>query len=322
MATRVVVTGAAGFIGSHLCEELLARGHDVVGIDAFTDYYDPRIKRENVARAAASPGFRLVEGSLTSLDLTAALDGAATVVHLAAQPGVRASWGSTFEPYIENNVRATQRLCEAMKTIGGMRLVYAGSSSVYGQTAELPMREAHRTRPLSPYGVTKLAGEALVLLYAENYGMSAASLRFFTVYGPRQRPDMAFHRFIRAGLNGEPIEVYGSGTQTRDFTFVADAVAATAAAVAYAGGDTVFNIGGGSRVSLNHVLDLLGRVMNRRLDVRFVEPQKGDVTHTFADVSLAQRELGYAPTTSLEDGLAREVEWVDSLYRRFGRGVG
>ena len=322
MPTRVVVTGAAGFIGSHLCEALLAGGHDVVGIDAFTDYYDPRIKRDNIAAAITSERFRFVEGSLASLDLHPVLEGASAVFHLAAQPGVRASWGSTFEPYVDNNVRATQRLCEAMKAVGGMRLVYAGSSSVYGQTAELPMRENHRTRPLSPYGVTKLAGEALCLLYAENYGMPVVSLRFFTVYGPRQRPDMAFHRFIAAGLQGSPLDVYGSGTQTRDFTFVADAVAAAVAALAYDGNETVFNIGGGSRVSLNHVLDLLGKVMNRRLDVRFVEPQKGDVTHTFADVSLAQRELGYAPTTSLEEGLAREVEWVDSLYRRIGRGVG
>lgn len=322
MPTRVVVTGAAGFIGSHLCEALLARDTDVVGIDAFTDYYDPRIKRDNIATAITSPRFRLVEGSLSSLDLHALLEGAAAVVHLAAQPGVRASWGTTFEPYIENNVRATQRLCEAMKTVGGMRLVYAGSSSVYGQTAELPMREAHRTRPLSPYGVTKLAGEALCLLYAENHGMPVTSLRFFTVYGPRQRPDMAFHRFIRAASQGNPIEVFGSGTQTRDFTFVADAVASVLAALSYRGNETVFNIGGGSRVSLNHVLDLLGRVMNRRLDVRFTEPQKGDVTHTFADVSLASAELGYAPGTSLEDGLVREVEWVESLYRRFGHGVG
>ncbi|HEU4928317.1 MAG TPA: NAD-dependent epimerase/dehydratase family protein, partial [Candidatus Krumholzibacteria bacterium] len=184
MPARVVVTGAAGFIGSHVCEALLARDHDVVGIDAFTDYYDPRIKRENIAPAMASPHFQLIEGSLASLDLHPILEGAAVVVHLAAQPGVRASWGTTFEPYLEHNVRATQRLCEAMKTIGGMRLVYAGSSSVYGQTAELPMRESHRTRPLSPYGVTKLAGEALCLLYAENYGMPVTSLRFFTVYGP------------------------------------------------------------------------------------------------------------------------------------------
>ncbi len=318
MSKRAVVTGAAGFIGSHLCEALLARGYDVVGVDAFTDYYDARIKRENIAAAIQSKSFRLVEGSLASIDLGPLLDGAVAVFHLAAQPGVRASWGVTFEPYIEHNVRATQRLCEALRAHAGARLIYAGSSSVYGQTAELPMREDHRTRPLSPYGVTKLAGEALCLLYAANYGIPVVSLRYFTVYGPRQRPDMAFHRFIKAGLEGAPIEVFGAGTQTRDFTFVDDAVAANLAAMDYSGNSEVFNIGGGSRVSLNHVLDTLGRVMNRRLDVRCVETQKGDVMHTFADVTLAARELGYAPKTALEAGLEREAAWVESLYRRRG----
>ena len=320
MSKLAVVTGAAGFIGSHLCEALLARGFDVVGIDSFTDYYDPRIKRDNLAAASASKQFRLVEDSLARLDLDRALAGASVVFHLAAQPGVRASWGQTFEPYLENNIRVTQRLCEAMRKAGGARLVYSSSSSVYGQTAELPMREDHRTRPLSPYGVTKLAGEALCLLYGENYGVPVVCLRYFTVYGPRQRPDMAFHRFIRAGIEKAPIDMYGSGTQTRDFTYVADAVASNLAAMDYAGNATVFNIGGGSRVTLNHVLDVMGNVLNRKLDVRYAETQKGDVMHTFADVSLAARELGYAPQTSLEDGLVREAEWVESLYRRLGRG--
>ena len=280
------------------------------------------IKHDNLAALSGSPRFQLIGGSLSTLDLESTLAGVATVFHLAAQPGVRASWGATFEPYLEHNVRATQRLCEAMRKLDGARLVYSGSSSVYGQTAELPMHEDHRTRPLSPYGVTKLAGEALCLLYGANYGLPVVSLRYFTVYGPRQRPDMAFHRFIKAALDQAPIEVYGSGAQTRDFTFVADAVAANLAAMDYAGSASVFNIGGGSRVSLNHVLDVLGSVMNRTLDVRYTEAQKGDVAHTFADVSLAARELGYAPTTALEEGLASEVGWVESLYRRLGMGVG
>jgi UDP-glucose 4-epimerase len=242
------------------------------------------------------------------------------VFHLAAQPGVRGSWGDSFEPYLENNVRATQRLCEAIVRRGGAKLVYASSSSVYGQTNELPMREEHRTQPRSPYGVTKLAAEALCLLYGANRGIPVVCLRYFTVYGPRQRPDMAFHRFIRAALTGEPIEVYGSGTQTRDFTYVADAVAANLAAMDYSGGATVFNIGGGSRMSLNHVLDRLGAVLNRRLDVRYVGPQMGDVTHTYADIALAARELGYAPTAEFGEGIVREVEWVESLYRRRAKG--
>ncbi|MCI0451641.1 MAG: NAD-dependent epimerase/dehydratase family protein [Candidatus Latescibacteria bacterium] len=320
MAKRVVVTGAAGFIGSHLCEAMVARGLDVLGIDCFTDYYDPRIKRDNLAALLAGPRFQLIEGSLSALDLERVLAGASTVFHHAAQPGVRASWGKTFEPYIENNIRATQRLCEAMRALDGARLVYASSSSVYGNTAELPMREDHRTRPLSPYGVTKLAGEALCLLYADNFGVPVVCLRYFTVYGPRQRPDMAFHRFIKAGLEGAHIDVYGSGTQTRDFTFVDDVVAANLAAMEYAGEVPVFNIGGGSRVTLNHVLDVIGRVLNRKLDVRYTETQKGDVMHTFADVSLAARELGYAPKTTLEAGLLHEAEWLESLGRRLGKG--
>jgi UDP-glucose 4-epimerase len=301
----MVVTGAAGFIGSHVCEALVERGHDVVGIDCFTDYYDVAQKRENLSALSANPRFRLIEDSLTTIDLARALEGASVVFHLAAQAGVRRSWGTEFEHYIEHNIRATQRLCEAMKGTG-TRLVYSSSSSVYGDTAQLPMREDHPTRPLSPYGVTKLAGEALCLLYGANHGLPVACLRYFTVYGPRQRPDMAFHRFIRAALSGEPVDVYGSGTQTRDFTFVSDAVAANLAAAEYAGAATVFNIGGGSRVTLT----------NRTLDIRYREPQKGDVMHTYADISLAARELGYAPGVGIEAGIEREVEWLDAGRRR------
>jgi UDP-glucose 4-epimerase len=313
----MVVTGAAGFIGSHLCEALVARGHDVLGIDCFTDYYDVAQKRANLSALGREPRFRLLEDSLTSADLQRVLEGASVVFHLAAQPGVRKSWGVEFEQYIEHNIRATQRLCEAMKG-SGVRLVYSSSSSVYGQTAQLPMREDHPTRPLSPYGVTKLAGEALCLLYASNHGLPVACLRYFTVYGPRQRPDMAFHRFIRAVHAGEPIDVYGSGTQTRDFTFVSDAVEANLAAAEYAGDATVFNIGGGSRVTLNSVIDLIGRITGRAPDVRYREAQKGDVMHTLADISLATRELGYTPRVGIEDGITSEVEWLDQRRRDVG----
>jgi UDP-glucose 4-epimerase len=317
MANRMVVTGAAGFIGSHLSEALVARGDDVVGIDCFTDYYDVAQKRANLSSLAGNSRFQLIEDSLTRIDLKRALSGASVVFHLAAQPGVRMSWGTDFETYIEHNVRATQMLCEAMKGTG-TRLVYSSSSSVYGQTAQLPMREDHPTRPNSPYGVTKLAGENLCLLYAANHGLPVAALRYFTVYGPRQRPDMAFHRFIRAMLQRDPIEVYGSGTQTRDFTFVSDAVAANLAAAAYRGGVEVFNIGGGSRVSLNTVIDLMGRVTQRMPDARFSDTQKGDVMHTMADISLAARELGYAPKIGIEEGIAREAEWLDQTRPRVG----
>jgi UDP-glucose 4-epimerase len=317
MAGRMLVTGAAGFIGSHVCEALVARGDDVVGIDCFTDYYDVAQKRANLSALLHHPRFRLIEESLVDVNLPRALDGVAVVFHLAAQAGVRRSWGGEFEHYIEHNVRATQRLCEAMKG-GGARLVYSSSSSVYGETARLPMREDHPTHPRSPYGVTKLAGEALCLLYGANHGLPVACLRYFTVYGPRQRPDMAFHRFIRAALGGEPVDVYGSGAQTRDFTFVSDAVAANLAAADYGGAAPVFNIGGGSRASLNAVIDLIGRVCGRAPDVRYREPQKGDVTHTYADIGLAARELGYAPRVELEEGIRRQVEWLDARRRGVG----
>ncbi|MDH4036660.1 MAG: NAD-dependent epimerase/dehydratase family protein [Candidatus Krumholzibacteria bacterium] len=316
MAQRVVVTGAAGFIGSHLSEALLASGRSVTGIDCLTDYYDVRIKRDNLSRLSSHDGFRLVEESLTATDLDALLEGASAVFHLAAQAGVRRSWGSEFEHYIENNIRATQLLCEALRRHAGVKLVYSSSSSVYGDTALLPMREDHPVQPRSPYGVTKLAGEALCMLYGANYAVPVVCLRYFTVYGPRQRPDMAFHRFIRAALEGAPVEVYGSGAQTRDFTFVDDAVAANVAAAVYQGPAAVFNIGGGSRVTLNHVIDVIANVTGRTVDARYGESQKGDVMHTYADISAAETALGYRPTVALEDGIAREAEWVEALLRR------
>jgi UDP-glucose 4-epimerase len=316
MTRKVVVTGAAGFIGSHLCEALLARGYAVTGVDCLTDYYDVRIKRDNLASFSSHANFNLVEESLTSVNLDALLRGVDGVFHLAAQAGVRRSWGDEFEHYVENNIRATQRLCEALRHNAAVKLIYSSSSSVYGETALLPMREDHPVHPRSPYGVTKLAGEALCLLYAANHAVPVVCLRYFTVYGPRQRPDMAFHKFIRAALEGKPVDVYGSGAQTRDFTFVADAVAANIAALEYTGDTTVFNIGGGSRVTLNHVIDVIANAANRKVDARYTEAHKGDVMHTYADISAAVAELGYQPTVALEEGIEREVEWVGALYRR------
>jgi nucleoside-diphosphate-sugar epimerase len=316
MAGKVVVTGAAGFIGSHLAARLLAEGYDVVGVDSIVDYYDVRVKRDNLSGLLASDRFLFIEDSINNIDLDDLLEGVDTVFHQAAQAGVRASWGTQFEEYIDSNIRATQALCEAAKNRPLKRLVYASSSSIYGETAELPMKETHATRPVSPYGVTKLDGENLCLLYAHNHAAPVVSLRYFTVYGPRQRPDMAFHRFIRAALTQSPIDVYGNGTQTRDFTYVDDIVAANLAAMDYHGQERVFNVGGGSRVSLNHVLDLIGRTTGRELDVRFSDRQRGDVTHTFADCELARRELGYTPSVTLEEGIEREIEWIESIYRR------
>jgi UDP-glucose 4-epimerase len=244
------------------------------------------------------------------------------VFHQAAQPGVRASWGKQFEEYIDSNIRATQRLCEAAKGRPLKRFVFASSSSVYGETAKLPMREDHPAKPISPYGLTKLAAEHLCLLYAGNFGLPVVCLRYFTVYGPRQRPDMAFTRFISSAMDGKPIEVYGNGTQTRDFTYIDDVVDANIRAMAYRGEESVFNIAGGSRVSLNVVLDILQEHYRSDFDLSFKNAFKGDVKHTFADIHRAERELGYSPKTKLEDGLAYQVDWLKRLRSELGRSGG
>lgn len=307
---RALVTGCAGFIGSHLSAALLDRGAEVVGLDAFTDYYPRPVKEANVAPLRSRRGFRLIEDRLERADLAPLVDGVTHVFHLAAQAGVRKSWGREFRAYTVDNVDATQALLEALKERPIHRLVYASSSSVYGDGGAIPMREDAVPQPVSPYGVTKLAAEQLCVLYHANYGVPAVSLRYFTVYGPRQRPDMAFHRFLRAALNGRPISVYGDGGQTRDFTFVGDAVAATLAAGDRGAAGAVYNIGGGSRVSVNHVLELVERVTGRALDVRREPPQKGDMRDTYADTSRARADLGFAPATGLEEGLSAELEWL------------
>jgi UDP-glucose 4-epimerase len=307
---KAVVTGAAGFIGSHLVESLLADGREVVGVDAFTDYYARATKESNLARARDHRAFRLVEGRLQEMDLAALLEGAAEVFHLAAQAGVRASWGRDFSIYTGDNVLATQRLLEAAAPAGVGKVVYASSSSVYGDAPELPLRESAACRPVSPYGVTKLAAEHLANLYHSNLGLPVSSLRYFTVYGPRQRPDMAFHRFLKAAREGTPIEVYGDGRQTRDFTFVTDIVAATRAAAVSGRPGGVYNVGGGERVALNDVIGRIERVTGRRLEVVRREAQKGDMRDTSADTQAASRDLGFRSTVTLEEGLEREWQWI------------
>lgn len=309
---RALVTGAAGFIGSHLCELLLERGAHVVGIDCFTDYYARSIKEANLSHNSGRPGFRFVEARIQDADLPALLDGVSHVFHLAAQAGVRKSWGRDFRVYTDNNVDASQRLLEACVSLPLHRFVYASSSSVYGDNVAIPMREDALPRPVSPYGVTKLAAEQLCHLYHVNHGVPASSLRYFTVYGPRQRPDMGFHRFISAAIAGDPIHLYGDGEQTRDFTFVRDAVAATASAGDRGVPGRAYNIGGGSRVSINQVLDIIGRVVGRPLDIRREPVQKGDMRDTFADTTLARADLGFAPTVSLEEGIEAEYRWLST----------
>lgn len=309
----VLVTGAAGFIGSSLADALTRRGDEVVGLDCFTDYYGRDIKESNLAPLRARSNFRFVEDTIQSVPLDTLLDGVTHIYHLAAQAGVRKSWGQDFLTYTTNNVDATQRLLEAVKTRPLTRFVYASSSSVYGDGVPIPMREDVMVQPLSPYGVTKLAAEHLCLLYTANYNVPTVSLRFFTVYGPKQRPDMGFHRFIRAAITGTPITLYGDGEQTRDFTYVDDIVAALMAAGDRGRAGAVYNIGGGSRVSINQVLAQIEQLAGRPLDIRREPAQKGDMRDTFADTSLARAELGFAPRTSLADGLRAEYEWLKSL---------
>ena len=307
---KALVTGAAGFIGSHLAAALLDRGADVVGVDSFTDYYPRSLKERNLEEHRRRSGFRFVEAALQEADLPSLLDGASHVFHLAAQAGVRKSWGRDFRTYTDNNVEATQKLLEACVGRPLQRFVHASSSSVYGDRAPIPMKEDALPQPVSPYGVTKMAAEQLGYLYHVNYGVPAVAMRYFTVYGPRQRPDMAFNRFIRAALDDKPITLYGDGEQTRDFTFVADAVTATIAAGSRGVPGTAYNIGGGARVSMNQVLQIIERIHGRPLKVNREEAQKGDMRDTYADTSLARRDLGFAPTVSLEEGIRAEYEWL------------
>jgi nucleoside-diphosphate-sugar epimerase len=311
---NALVTGAAGFIGSTLAERLLADGADVVGIDCFTDYYPRPIKERNLSGPLKHPRFRFIESRIQDADLASLLKDRTHVFHLAAQAGVRKSWGRDFAIYTENNIEATQALLEAACGMPALeRLVYSSSSSVYGDHVPMPMREDALPQPVSPYGVSKLAAEQLCYLYFANYGVPAVSLRYFTVYGPRQRPDMGFHKFLRATILGEPITVYGDGDQTRDFTFVSDAVSANVAAAARGVPGRVYNIGGGSRVSVNQVLEMIGRVAGRQSLITVDPVQKGDMRHTYADTSRARADLGYAPTVGLEEGLAAEHQWLTGI---------
>jgi UDP-glucose 4-epimerase len=311
---KAFVTGCAGFIGSTLTERLLADGADVVGVDCFTDYYPRPVKERNLSGALAHPRFRFIESSIQDLDLTAELIDRTHIFHLAAQAGVRKSWGRDFAIYSVNNIEATQLLLEAATSMPSLeRLVYSSSSSVYGDRVAMPMREDALPEPVSPYGVSKLAAEQLCYLYFANFRVPTVSLRYFTVYGPRQRPDMAFHKFLRATITDEAITLYGDGDQTRDFTFISDAVNANVLAATRGVPGRVYNIGGGSRVSVNDVLAMIERVAGRRPRVNVDPAQKGDMRHTYADTSRAGADLGYAPTVGLEAGLAAEYQWLTGI---------
>ena len=310
---RALVTGCAGFIGSHLTESLLDDGWDVTGIDCFNDNYARRDKLANLERSREWEGFDFVPIDLARGDLADVVEDCDVVFHLAAEPGVRSSWGGRFEVYARNNILATQHLLEAARHEPARRFVYASSSSIYGHAERMPTPEDVVPQPFSPYGVTKLAGEHLCRLYHTNHGLDATCLRYFSVYGPRQRPDMAFAIFCERILAGEPITVFGDGEQTRDFTFVGDVVRATrAAAEADSVAGRVFNVGGGSQVRLADALALIESLAGREAVVEHRAREHGDVAHTSADTTQARALLGFRPEVSLAEGLATQVEWAAS----------
>jgi UDP-glucuronate 4-epimerase len=309
LARRAVVTGAAGFIGSHLCQRLVAEGWSVVGVDCFTDYYAREDKEENLRGLDDEPGFSLLEADLLDDGWTAALGAGDTVFHLAAQAGVRGSFGPTFARYARDNVVATQRVFEAARSAGTRRVVWASSSSVYGDAPTYPSREADRLQPRSPYGVTKRACEDLARVYAGG-GLDLVGLRYFTVYGPRQRPDMAMRLLCEAVVHGTPFPLYGDGRQSRDFTFVSDACDATLRAAVAPSVAPVYNVGGGSETTLAEVVDLVQELAGTRLLTSPHPAQGGDVRRTASDTTAASGDLGWRPAVDLRTGLSAQLDWV------------
>ncbi len=325
---RVVVTGCAGFIGSHLTEALLDLGCRVTGVDMINDYYDPAQKREHLAGFLDHPEFEFLETDLNDLEPVELLAGAGAVFHLSAQAGVRASWGAQFQDYLDRNMKATQSLLEACKDprVSGdlARFVYSSSSSIYGDRADLPVAETALPQPFSPYGVTKLAAEHLCVLYANNFDVPVTGLRYFTVYGPRQRPDMAFRKFLEAALDGRSWRIYGDGAQTRDFTFVSDAVVANLLAVDAPRTWGVYNIGGGARITLNEALTTMRELLAELApevapELEHVGTEKGDVRDTWSDPSLAETDLGYVASVPFAEGLRQEIAWVLARRSRLER---
>ena len=316
--SRALVTGAAGFIGSHLCEALLSAGWSVRGVDSFNEFYEPARKRANIAACLDHPGFELISADLSDLALGEVLDGVDAVAHLAGEPGVTTSWGPAFARYVDRNVMATQRLLEAVSTQGPRRFVYASSSSVYGAGTDA-LRASGEPRPTSPYGVSKLAGEALVGAYSSASGIQGVSLRYFSVYGPRQRPDMAAHRFIEALLDGRPLTVFGDGSQVRDYSFVGDVVDATARSMsADLPPGAVLDIASGNPVDVRTLIaQLRGLLSLDDLTVERFDERRGDVPRTAGRIDLAQEVLGWSPSTNLATGLAQQIGWHLSLRRQW-----
>ena len=316
----IAVTGVAGFIGSNIAEKLLHDNFKVIGIDSFTDYYPKKIKENNLKICLKNENFFFVNDDLFYLDLIPIFKKCQYIFHMSAQPGVRSSWGSQFETYVKENVLVTQRILEAAKNVDSIeKIVMASSSSVYGEQKGKMNEENTFTKPISPYGVTKLAAENLCRIYGENYNLPITSLRYFTVYGPRQRPEMAFMQFIKAALTDREIAVYGDGSQTRDFTYIDDIVDASISCIESKLSQEILNIGGGFVVSINDILKLLTDISQTELKISYTPKQKGDVIHTEADISKAVRLIDYKPKTKIKDGLMQEFTYVKNnlgLYNK------
>ena len=312
---KYLITGVAGFVGSSISDQLLKQGHEVTGIDCFTDYYSRKIKEANLSQSREYSNFKFIESDLASseIDLDSLVREADVIFHQAAQAGVRASWGGTFNSYTHNNILATQVLLEACKGANNLKkVVYASSSSVYGNAESLPTREEQLPAPVSPYGVSKLAAEHLMQLYAHEFSVPTTSLRYFTVFGPRQRPDMAFNRWIRQALLKQPITLYGDGSQSRDFTFISDIVNANIKAAESGKVAGVYNIGGGTQATVNSILDFISSQVGN-LNIVKSDRQKGDAKHTSADTSRARQDLAFEPEVTLQQGLIEEIKWMQSM---------
>jgi UDP-glucose 4-epimerase len=308
---KALVTGCAGFIGSNLTDRLLSEGYDVIGIDSFSDYYSRSIKESNISTALTNHNFLLIEKEILSMDNFPDVD---VVFHLAAQAGVRASWGESFSVYLKDNIQSTQRLLEWYKKKSIKKFVYASSSSVYGD-APLPMNEEMRLQPVSPYGVTKLAAEHLCYLYWKNFQVPTIALRYFTVYGPRQRPDMAIHLFVNSIMNENPLTLYGDGSQTRDFTYISDIIEANILASQCSCDGEVFNIGGGSRITVNNLIQEIEQACDRSAKIHYEQYQKGDTLDTHANICKVQKYLGWEPKVSIREGIKKFVLWFNEMKK-------